>query len=89
MTTQSAISFLDTGHSAKPKFSELECSEAAVGDLTQPATTSRSGFYGRRYQQTHNGQSEFETVDQYYTNEMSRGFDGKCRLTDVQRPVEA
>lgn len=55
--------------------------------LQQSAIKSHSTAKSVGPVQTDNGQSESETVDQYYANEMSRGFDGKCRLTDVQRPV--
>ena len=50
-----------------------------------PTTTHMSWI--QRLQKTDNGQSESEIVDQYYANEMLLGFDGKRRLTDVQRPV--
>ena len=33
--------FPESGLSAKPRFCEQECSEAAFGDLTHPATTCR------------------------------------------------
>ena len=36
------VPFLETGQSAKSRFCELECSEAAIGDFTLSATTSRS-----------------------------------------------
>jgi hypothetical protein len=37
------VKFLSTGQSAKPRFRELECFEAAIGDFTHPAT---SGHWG-------------------------------------------
>ena len=33
-------SFLQTGRSSKPRFSEFECYKAACDDFTHPATTS-------------------------------------------------
>jgi len=44
-----SISFLQTGQSAKPRFCELEFSEAAVGDLTQPANCCHSNISGSCY----------------------------------------
>jgi hypothetical protein len=38
-----SISFLQTGQSAKSRFCEPECSEAAIDDFTLPATTGWSG----------------------------------------------
>jgi hypothetical protein len=32
-----SISFLQTGQSAKSRFCELKCSDAAIGDFTLPA----------------------------------------------------
>ena len=36
-----ASSFLQSGQSANPRFYELECSNAAAGDLTLPPITLR------------------------------------------------
>jgi hypothetical protein len=36
--------YLQTGQSAQPSFSEQDCSEADVAELTQPAITRRSEF---------------------------------------------
>ncbi len=38
---QRPIRFLQTGQSAKSRFCELECSEAAIGDLNLPARNGR------------------------------------------------
>jgi hypothetical protein len=37
-----SISFLKTGQSAKSRFCELKCSDAAIGDYTLPANCGRS-----------------------------------------------
>ena len=42
---QRPIRFLQTGQSAKSRFCELECSEAAIGDLNLPAMTCRWRFF--------------------------------------------
>jgi len=36
-----SVSFLQTGQSAKSRFCELDCSEAALGDLNLPATSGQ------------------------------------------------
>ena len=38
---QRPIRFLQTGQSANSRFCELECSEAAIGDLNEPAINGR------------------------------------------------
>jgi hypothetical protein len=38
------VPFLETGQSAKSRFCELECSEAAIGDFTLPANNCRTSL---------------------------------------------